>query len=159
MAKDRTIKATEETWPDVQDITNGLNNIITRAGDASHLEKILNNATKAIYLTVIPGGAENYSGTSPKLGKVDLVGGPYPGSEGLLNIIFTPSPEYQKKWNSVVKILGKIDLRKNEYNTVWGTRYDENFHHIPKQVMEDTETVMEMMGLTSPVKENANHPF
>jgi hypothetical protein len=158
MGKELIVNTTEETFADAHDITEGLNNIIRRAEDAPHLEEILNNATTAFYL-MIPGGAENYSGTSPKLGKVHLVGGPYPASEGKITLMFTPSIQYQKKWGSEFKAIGKIDLRKKEYSTAWGTVYDEHFHHIPQQVMEDTETVMEMLGLTNPIKEKAQHPF
>jgi len=151
MEKELTIKTTEETWPDALSITESANNIIRRAGDAPHLEEIIKSSAKSFYL-IIPGGAENYSGTSPKLGKVELVPRAYSTSNGEIDIMFTPSPEYKKRWGSESKTIGNINIRDKEYNTEWGERLDEDYFHIPKQVMEDTDNVMEMMGLYNPAK-------
>ncbi|MFH1211001.1 MAG: hypothetical protein V1645_03720 [archaeon] len=146
--------ATEETRQDIREVAGGLNNIISRAEEAPHLEQLLISAVSTIYLAM-PHGGENYSGTSPKLGKVALVPRKYPDTHGTIDIIFTPNPENKCKCKSEPTAIGSISIKEKKY---WTVNDDgKKAEGIPEQVLEDTYTVMGALGLYNPKKDDT--PF
>ncbi len=136
----------DRTWTDADGINRGLEGLAAKAADSYDFEDILSYAIQSLFRAQ-PEGEENYSGNKPKVGRVWL-SRLNNGEKGKVNLEYSPSLSYRKKWGYIQKTIGVVDLRKRTYLARWRDDGDDEFYwQIPPVTMKDTEKVMEALRL------------
>ena len=146
MTEKRTVHVEVDgnTFVNMEGIQSGLSRLCKLAEDSNYLEDLFSKSIQHIYTTLL-NGEINYSGENPKIGHVWL--GRFNNIKGNINIEYNPSGEYRIKWSYFQKTIGIINMRDNTFLVEWDNKYDEDYHQIPKSLMEDTEKVMGILGL------------
>lgn len=127
-------------------LQNCLQTLSCWAADSFDLEELLSESVRLLYNS-LPNGQENYGGKNPRIGKVFM--DRHNTRNGKMILDWSVSDQYYEKWRYVQKSIAVVDLRQKTYWPEWGDskNRDEEFWQTPNTLMEDTEKVMEKLGL------------